>query len=56
MDNLLFGSDSDGSLSSPDQAQDNQEIPSTQTQMKALFGDSDGSRDSSGGSLSLIHI
>lgn len=50
MENLFGSDDSDGSLSSPDQNQENQEIPSTQTQMKDLFGDSDGSRDSSGGS------
>ena len=52
----LFGSDnSDGSLSSPEQSQENQEIPSTQTQMKDLFGDSDGSKNSSSGSKSNLH-
>lgn len=43
----LFGSDnSEASMSSPEQG--GQEMPSTQTQMQDLFGDSDGSKNSSG--------
>jgi len=46
----LFGSDSSNHSGSDDEnrsAGPNEEMPSTQTQMKDLFGDSDQSKDSS---------